>query len=207
MHAPSSPTSANPLARGLVALSEKLLVLERRLILALMTLLLALILLNITTRYAGTPIYWVDEASVYSIVWLTFIGASAMTRLRLDFAVTLLTDKLSPTWAQRMKTLSATIVVGFGVALAAMCFSWMDPIGLARVGFDAAELGATTFNFLYTERTQTLNWPTWIFYLILPIFSVFLTIHGIANLLENAGLIAPVTRKDFSSNDSAEGIA
>lgn len=207
MHAPSSPTAANPWVRGLVALSEKLLVLERRLILALMTLLLALILLNIVTRYSGSPIYWVDEASVYSIVWLTFIGASAMTRLRLDFAVTLLTDHLPASWAQRMKTLSATIVVGFGLALGAMCFAWMDPVGLASVGFDAAELGATTFNFLYTERTQTLNWPTWIFYLILPIFAVCLTIHGIANLLESAGLIAPVTRKDFSSNDSAEGIA
>ena len=40
------------------------------------------------------PIYWIDEFAVYSVVWLTFIGASAMTRLRLDFAVTMMTERL-----------------------------------------------------------------------------------------------------------------
>ena len=30
---------------------------------------------------------------------------------------------------------------------------------MARAGFDATELAAKTFNFIYTERTQTLNWP------------------------------------------------
>ena len=67
---------------------------ERRLLSGLMGLLIALVLLNVVTRYSGAPIYWVDEASVYCVVWLTFIGAPAMTRLRLEFAVTLLTDKL-----------------------------------------------------------------------------------------------------------------
>ena len=48
------------------------------------------------------------------------------------------------------------------MALIATCLLWMDPIGLARAGFDARKLAAETFNFLYTERTQTLNWPTWV---------------------------------------------
>ena len=67
---------------------------ERHLLTGLMGLLIALVLLNVVTRYGGFPLYWVDEASVFCVVWLTFIGASAMTRLRLDFAVTLLTDHL-----------------------------------------------------------------------------------------------------------------
>ena len=60
----------------------------------LMYLLTALILLNVVTRYSHFPIYWIDESAVYCVVWLTFIGASAMTRLRLDFAVTMLTERL-----------------------------------------------------------------------------------------------------------------
>ena len=54
----------------------------------------------------------------------------------------------------------------FGLALAAMCWLWMDPVGIARAGFDAKEFAGESFNFLYTERTQTLNWPTWVLYLI-----------------------------------------
>ena len=60
-----------------------------------------LILVNVVTRYAHLPIYWIDKSAVYATVWLTFIGASAMTRLRLDFAVTMLTEWLSPRGSSR----------------------------------------------------------------------------------------------------------
>lgn len=78
--------------RAVLALSRLLLGFERKAITGLMALLAALVLLNVVTRYAGRSIYWVDESAVYSVVWLTFVGASAMTRMRLDFAVTILTD-------------------------------------------------------------------------------------------------------------------
>jgi TRAP-type C4-dicarboxylate transport system permease small subunit len=61
-----------------------------------------MILLNVATRYSGVPIYW-DEAAVYLVVWLCFVGASTMTRLRLDFAVTLLTDAVGERHARRLK--------------------------------------------------------------------------------------------------------
>ena len=82
------------LTRRVLDASDIVLRLERHLLTGLMGLLMALVMLNVVTRYGGFPLYWVDEASVYCVVWLTFVGASAMTRLRLDFAVTLLTDKL-----------------------------------------------------------------------------------------------------------------
>jgi TRAP-type C4-dicarboxylate transport system permease small subunit len=81
--------------------------------------------------------------------------------------------------------ISTGMVVVFGSGLIVTCLLWMDPIGLARAGFDARKFAGETFNFLYTERTQTLNWPTWVVYLTLPIFAVSITIHGIANLLED----------------------
>ena len=106
-----------------------------------MFVLTALILVNVVTRYTGFPIYWVDESAVYSVVWLTFIGASAMTRLRLDFAVTLLTDKLGARGPSASPRSIATLagVLLFGLALLAMCWLWMDPVGIARAGFDAKE--------------------------------------------------------------------
>ena len=81
--------------RIIVRASTLLLAFERIALMGFMFLLTGLILLNVVTRY-GVPLYWVDESAVYSVVFLTFIGASAMTRLRLDFAVTMLTERFSP---------------------------------------------------------------------------------------------------------------
>ena len=175
-------------ARGIQRASAAILRAERLALMALMGLLALMILLNVATRYSGVPIYWVDEAAVYLVVWLCFVGASTMTRLRLDFAVTLLTDAVGERHARRLKALSTACVFLFGCALIAMCWVWMDPVGIARHGFDAREYAAESFNFLYTERTQTLNWPTWVLQLILPIFSLTFTLHALANLIEDMGL-------------------
>ncbi len=175
-------------SRRLLDASDFILRCERHLLTFLMGLLIVLVLLNVVTRYAGMPLYWVDEASVYCVVWLTFVGASAMTRLRLDFAVTLLTDKLGARAVRIAKAAASGGVLVLGLALLAMCWIYMDPIGLARYGFDAKEFAAESFNFLYTERTQTLDWPVWAIQLILPIFSVTLSLHALSNLIEDLDL-------------------
>jgi TRAP-type C4-dicarboxylate transport system permease small subunit len=175
-------------ARLLLDLSDTVLRMERMSLTGLMSLLVLLILLNVVSRYSGMPIYWIDEASVYCVVWLCFVGASLMTRLRMDFAVSLLTDQLNPNNARRVKLLAGFAVLLFGLAMLAMCWIWLDPIGIARHGFDAKEYAANSFNFLYTEKTQTLEWPTWVLQTILPIFSATLSLHALANLIEDLGL-------------------
>ncbi|QCI63880.1 TRAP transporter small permease [Phreatobacter stygius] len=196
-------TSAPVIApyRVITGASNRLLAVERLAIMGLMFLLTGLILVNVVTRYTGFPIYWIDESAVYSVVWLTFIGASAMTRLRLDFSVTMLTERLPPGPMKIAKVISTGAVVAFGLALAAMCWLWMDPVGIARAGFDAREFAGDSFNFLYTERTQTLNWPTWVLYLILPIFAVSMTIHGAANILEDLELVPKAALPGFRLSD------
>jgi TRAP-type C4-dicarboxylate transport system permease small subunit len=187
--------------RIVVGASRSLLAFERLALMGLMYLLTALILVNVVTRYSHFPIYWIDESAVYCVVWLTFVGASAMTRLRLDFAVAMLTERLSTRSRKMAKVIATGMVVLFGVSLIATCVLWMDPIGLARAGFDGRKLAAETFNFLYTERTQTLNWPTWVVYLTLPIFAVSITVHGLANLLEDLELVPRSPPKDFQLSE------
>lgn len=181
----ASPRPPPALVRRVLNASDALLRLERWLLTFLMSLLTALILLNVVTRYSGFPLYWVDEASVYAVVWLTFVGASAMTRLRLDFAVTMVTDKLGEKNARIARVVATAGVLVFALALLAMCWIWMDPVGIARKGFDAREYAADSFNFLYTERTQTLEWPVWVLQLIMPIFALCMSLHALANLLED----------------------
>lgn len=193
-------------ARRVQQASAAILRLERLALMLLMGALTLMILLNVVTRYSGMPIYWVDEAAVYLVVWLCFVGASAMTRLRLDFAVTLLTDYLGERMARRVKALATAGVLIFGLALLAMCWQWMDPVGIARYGFDAKEYAAESFNFLYTERTQTLNWPTWLVQLILPLFALGFSTHAAANLVEDLGLQPRATIAGFDLGSAEETV-
>jgi TRAP-type C4-dicarboxylate transport system permease small subunit len=140
------------------------------------------------------------------VVWLTFIGASAMTRLRLDFAVTMLTERLSSRIARAAKVIASSSIVVFGALLAWMCWLWLDPVGIAQAGFDAKAFAAKTFNFIYTERTQTLNWPTWALYLIMPLFAASMIIHGLANVVEDLELAPRVPPAGFSFGGQADGI-
>lgn len=191
------------LAKAIIATSEGVLAVEKLLVAAFMALVLALILLNVVTRYAGMPLYWVDEAAVYAMVWLTFLGGSALTRLRLDFAVTLLSDKLQKKNAERLQAFATFLAFLFSVSLAVMCWNWMDPMGIAAAGFDAREYAGESFNFLYTERTQTLDWPVWAISLIVPLFAVSMSLHTAANLVEELGFAPKKVRRDLTS---AEGV-
>lgn len=193
-------------ARWLQQASAAILRVERIALMLLMGALTLTILLNVVTRYSGVPIYWVDEAAIYLVVWLCFVGASAMTRLRLDFAVTLLTDYLGERMARRVKALATAGVLIFGLAMLAMCWLWMDPMGIARYGFDAREYAAESFNFLYTERTQTLNWPTWLVQLILPLFALGFSTHAAANLVEDLGLQPRATIAGFDLGSAEETV-
>jgi TRAP-type C4-dicarboxylate transport system permease small subunit len=191
VHRPAAPW------RIVLWLSAKLLAVERLAVAGFMFLLTGLILLNVVTRYAGVSLYWVDESAIYSVVFLTFIGASAMTRLRLDFAVTLLTDRFSARGVRIAKVMATTIVLLFGITLLWLCALWLDPVGMARAGFDARELAAKTFNFIYTERTQTLGWPVWALYMIMPVFALSMTIHSAANLVEDLELAPRASQAAF----------
>jgi TRAP-type C4-dicarboxylate transport system permease small subunit len=178
-------------------LSARLLSAERFAVAAFMFLLTGLILLNVVTRYSGVSLYWVDESAVYSVVFLTFIGASAMTRLRLDFAVTMLTERFSARGVRIAKVVATATVLVFGLTLLWLCVLWLDPLGMAQAGFDARALAAKTFNFIYTERTQTLGWPVWALYMIMPVFALSMTIHSAANLLEDLGLVPRANQVAF----------
>lgn len=193
MHHDSKPAAGRRILLAAQRGSDALLRLERSVLGLLVAALFVSILINVATRYARMPLYGIDEASIFAMVWLTFIGASCMMRMRMDFAVTLLTERLGERGARAMQALSTLVAIGFSLALAAMCWLWLDPIGIARAGFDPAAYSSQTFNFVYSDRTQTLEWPTWIVMLVIPLFAVTTLFHGTVNLLEDLRL---VPRKD-----------
>ncbi|MDT1064609.1 TRAP transporter small permease subunit [Paracoccus sp. CPCC 101403] len=190
-------------AEAVADLSQGLVRVEKLAAGLLMGILLALILLNVSTRALRTPIYWIDEASILAMVWLGFIGASVMIRLRIDFAVTLLADNVSNAWNGRVRALASGLSLAFAIGLAVMCWFWLDPIGIASHGFDAKSYAGESFNFLYTEHTQTLEWPTWLVSIVIPIFSLTLIVHTAANLLEDLGLVEKRTQDAMATAEEA----
>lgn len=145
-----------------------------------------LILLNVVTRTAGAPIYWVDEAAIYTMVWMTFLGASAAIEMRQQVAITILTDAL-PSGAQRVaaKLVDLAVFV-FALAMVWFCWRWFNPLALAQAGWDVMAFQGATFNFIYAEPTSTLGVAKWLIWLVMPIFALGVLLHASAHLLNFA---------------------
>ncbi|MCM0019120.1 MAG: TRAP transporter small permease subunit [Tagaea sp.] len=160
---------------------------ERWLLIGLAGLLTALILLNVVTRAMRMPLYWVDEAAIMSMIWLTFVGASLTLRRRLSVAVTIVPEMLSRRAVAWLKAGVSGVTLGFGIMLVWLIFVWLDPIAFAAMGFDVNAFVNTTFNFVYREATNTLGIPKIWVWLVMPWFSFTWTVHALANFLEDAG--------------------
>lgn len=173
--------------RLLSAASDRLAAIERALLIASVAAILGLILLNVLTRTANAALYWVDETAVFFMVFATFIGASLMVRKRMDFAVTLLIDRLPEPSRRWMQVVVATLTLGFALLMVVLCWRWFDLPTLARLGFDEPTFFRETFNNIYREKTMTTGTLKVWFLLIMPWFALTITVHSLANLIEDVG--------------------
>jgi TRAP-type C4-dicarboxylate transport system permease small subunit len=147
----------------------------------LMFLLFVLLLANVTGRFLGVPLIWVDELAVYLMVIVAFLAAAAALDARQHIAVTLLSDMMSPRAAGLLRLLADLILLAFLLALAWMVWIWFDPLTAAAAEtLDA--FAAQSFNFIYQEPTVTLGVRKVWFWLILPVFAVTATIHCLAQI-------------------------
>lgn len=143
----------------------------------------ALILLNVLTRSFASSLFWVDEAAITAMVWMTFFGASAAIHYRQSVAVTLVPDMLrGPVLRGLLIAVDCTVLVFF-VVLFALAWTWFDPLTLALHGFDTKAYSGATFNFIYSEVSTTLGVPKFWLWLIVPVFAFGASVHALNNLL------------------------
>jgi TRAP-type transport system small permease protein len=170
--------------RWITRISNAILSVEKRALILLAAALTVLVLINIVTRAAGAAVFWVDELALYTMIWMTLIGASAMLRMRIGVAVTLVTDLLPRALRRAALRLVDAILLCFAIALLVLCWQWYDPIELIRSGFDLEAFAENTLKFIYTEPTNTLGIrKSWV-WLAVPLMALGMTIHSVANLLE-----------------------
>ena len=165
-------------------LSDAVVGVEKRVITALAAVLVLLILLNIVTRAAGAAIFWVDELAIYTMIWMALIGASAMVRMRTGVAVTIVTDFLPQRIRRVVARVVDVILLAFSVALVVLSWQWYDPVALVRSGFDFDRFAEVTLKFIYSEPTNTIGIPKFWVWLAVPLMSVNMTVHALANLIE-----------------------
>jgi len=164
-------------------------VVERFLLKFLIASLAIFVLLNVFLRMFGITFAWADEVSIYTMLLSGFVGASLMLRARNDPAVLLLHEFLPARGVRFMRILVSSVSAGFGILLFYICLRWFNPVALSRVGFDVSEFQAATFNFIYTDVTSVMGIPTFLLYLIVPLFAVAITVHAVTNLFEDFGLL------------------
>ncbi|GGH30780.1 TRAP-type C4-dicarboxylate transport system, small permease component [Cribrihabitans marinus] len=142
-----------------------------------------LILLNVVTRAAGNAIYWVDEAAIYAMVWMTVLAASAALHFRSAIAVTVVKEILphhACRWLDRFVDLTAFV---FACLMVWICLRWFMPLQLMQTGWDVKAFQGQTFNFIYAEPTNTLGLPKVWVWLVMPLFTLGALLHSAANLL------------------------
>jgi TRAP-type C4-dicarboxylate transport system permease small subunit len=168
----------------LTRISNALLRIEQRAVTFLAAALLLLILLNIVTRELQAALFWVDELAIYTMIWMAFIGASAMIRMRGGVAVTIVVDLLPPSARRALARLVDAIVLVFAATLLVLCWLWYDPVALVRSGFDFERFAASTFKFIYSEPTSTIGISKFWVWLAVPVMAIGMTVHALANLVE-----------------------
>jgi len=142
-----------------------------------------LILLSVVTRSLGNAIYWVDELAIYTMIWMTFLGASAALHHRTSVAITVLSDAVPPTVTHMMAKFVDLVIFLFAIAMLWFCWRWFQPLEIIRAGFDTITFQSTMFNFVYAEPTSTLGLPKYLFWSVIWLFAFGATLHSAAHLI------------------------
>lgn len=151
----------------------------------LLGLVFVLLLLNIVTRLAGRALFWVDEAAVMAMVWMTFLAASVGLQRRANIAVTLAVDLFRERTRRWLGVVVDVLLLAFVAILLVLVWRWFAPLDFIAAGGDLNAFSSQTQNFMYEEPTQTLGLRKAWCWAILPVFAVCALVHCTANLTDS----------------------
>lgn len=178
-------------------LSDRIAGVERFVVRLLVTALPLMILANAAGRALRTPIYWMDELAILTMVCLAMICMSLTLKTRDAVSVTMLVDAVPPVLMKGMKIIVDILVLGFAIVLLVLCYRWFDPLTLMSVGFDTREFSGKTFNFMYQDTTTTLGVHKFWFWLVVPAAAFNTSVHALSNLLQTLATPAAAIFNDM----------
>lgn len=118
--------------------------------------------------FLGAPLFWANEASIFMMAWVTFIGGSLGLKYKSQASVTFLTDRFSDKGKRIIEIISYIIILFFMAILIYLSYQWL--------------LAASH------QISSSMRIPMWIPYLSVPVGLTFAFIHLLnhfINLLKN----------------------
>lgn len=170
------------LKTALLSVDAKLTAFERAASGFFMAALLGVVCGAVAVRILRIPVYWLDEAAIYCMVWMTFLAASHAVAAGSHVRVTLALNAVSPRIRIALSFLGDLMLLVIGLFLFALAWMWFDPIPFIKSGLDPAAFSRLTLNFVYSEPTASFRMHKAVFWLIMPFFSLTLTLHAAARL-------------------------
>ena len=123
-----------------------------------------LVLLQVVLRYVfRAPLMWVEEGSIFLMIWMTFVGAGIALRHGYHVAMTLLCDRFPSAWSHAVSAVSSLLIVAFLLVVAWQ--GWLLSMAVQHQPSPALRI--------------PMMWP----YLIIPLGAVFMIIQVVAMLL------------------------
>ncbi len=133
--------------------------------LAAVAIMTALTLIQVVLRYIfRSPLIWVEEATVFLMIWMTFVGAGVAVRRGSHIAMTLLLDRM-PAWVARPALLISKLTV--------MSF-------LLVVAWQGWQLAMSVGG----QRSPALALPMMVPYLTMPFGAAFMISQLLATILD-----------------------
>ena len=126
-----------------------------------------LTLIQVVLRYIfRMPLVWTEEASVFLMIWMAFVGAGIAMRRGAHIAMTLLVDRFPPRLSRGFLTLSRLLILAFLAVVA-----WQGWLLAMSVGGQRSPALAIP-----------MTWP----YLTMPFGAAVMGLQLIAVMLESS---------------------
>jgi TRAP-type C4-dicarboxylate transport system permease small subunit len=132
----------------------------------LLTIFLIAVLAQVFSRYIGVTAVWTEEVAMYSFIWATFMGASAMVNQDAHFAFTFLGEKLEGKKGEILKIITKTIMLLFA-------------IGMIWYGIKIVD---TFWTYIWISIPQFKMGYTW---MCIPISGLTMVIYLVAHIQEH----------------------
>lgn len=141
----------------LASFDRRLRAFNRALVIVLLAAMAIMVFANVALRFlTDHSILWVEEASRYAMVWLTFLGAGPVLRYGGHIGIDTL-EQVAPRAAPAIRALIAALLGGF--------FCVMIVVGIRYA------------SLTWAQTTPVLEWPIGAIYLAMPIGSALMLVH------------------------------
>jgi TRAP-type C4-dicarboxylate transport system permease small subunit len=135
----------------------------------------AVVMTQVVLRYVfRSPLVWAEEASVFLMIWISFVGSGLAIRDGAHIAMNLLYERLPPLWSR--------------VVLAASCLAILAFLGV--LFWQGVRLALFVGDQPSPALRIPMTWP----YLIMPVGAAFMVLEIVAALADPKG--RPLSRSE-----------